>query len=122
MARLNATLKYRQNYAVSMADVVGLFGQYIAFLISAVLTALAFWWKKQVVFDKMKFIETVVTAFILASVAFVLYVLGVLPMPDVVTVETYITTLGLAGPFTLMVQAIAKGIWRNLMGQGAPGG
>ncbi len=100
-----------------MADVVGLFGQYIAFLISAVLVALAFWWKKQVVFDKLKFTETVVTAFILASVAFVLYILGVLPAPDVVTVETYITTLGLAGPFTLLVQAIAKGIWRNLMGQ-----
>ncbi len=100
-----------------MVDVVGLAGQYVAFVLSAIMTAMAFYWSKKkadptLEFDKAKFATTIVTAFLLATIAFILWLTGVLPAPDTAMVETYIVTLGLAGPFSLLVQKWIQIIWR----------
>ena len=101
-----------------MADVAGLVGQYVAFILSALLTALSFYWSKKkadsnLAFEPIKFIETLITAFILATVAFVLFLTGLLPAPDTTVAETYIATIGLAGPFSLLVQKWAQAIYRS---------
>lgn len=104
-----------------MEHVAGLLGQYAAFIFSAIFASVAFYLKKRdadgnlAPFEPVKLIGTVITAFILATVAFVLFLTGILPVPDVMTVETYLYTFGLAGPFTLLVQAIAQGIYRRLL-------
>ena len=104
-----------------MEHIAGLLGQYAAFLLSAVVTSLAFYFKKRdengnrVPFDPVKLIGTVLTAFILATTAFVLFLTGILPAPDVAAVETYLYTFGFAGPFALFVQAVAQGIYRRLV-------
>ncbi len=106
-----------------MVDVVGLAGQYVAFVLSAIMTAVAFYWSKKkaepiLEFDKKKFATTIVTAFLLATTAFILWLTGVLPAPDTAVLETYITTLGLAGPFSLFVQKLMQIIWRWYEAQG----
>ncbi len=106
-----------------MADVAGLAGQYVAFVFSAIMTAVAFYWSKKkadpdLEFDPKKFATTVVTAIILATVAFVLWLTGVLPAPDVAAVETYLATFMLAGPFSLFVQKLIQIIWRWYAAQG----
>ncbi len=104
-----------------MADVAGLLGQYAAFLLSALFTSVAFYLKKRdadgnrVPFEPVKLIGTVLTAFILATAAFVLFLTGVLPAPDTAAVETYLYTFGFAGPFALVVQALAQGIYRRFL-------
>lgn len=102
-----------------MADIVGLLGQYAAFILSAILTALSFYFAKKkadpdLEFEPVKFIGTLITAFILATAAFVLWLTGILPAPDVAAVETYLYTFGFAGPFALLVQKWAQAVYRWL--------
>ncbi len=103
-----------------MVDVVDVLGQYVAFLLSAIFTAISFYAAKKdadgnrVPFEPVKVIQTVITALILSTVAFVLFLTGVLPTPDVVTVETYLAMFAFAGPFSLVMQKWAQAIWRWL--------
>lgn len=105
-----------------MVDVAGTLWQYAAFLLSAVLTAVSFYASKKdedgnrVPFEPVKVIQTVLTAFILATVAFVLFLLGVIPEPDTAAVDTYLAMFMLAGPFSLLVQKWAQAIYRYFAG------
>ncbi len=101
-----------------MADVAALLGQYTAFILSAIMTAISFYATKKdeagnrVPFEPIKFLETVLTAFILGTAAFALFLAGVIPTPDVLAVEVYVATFFLAGPLSLLVQKWAQAIYR----------
>ncbi len=101
-----------------MADVGALLGQYAAIILSAILTAISFYASKKdeegnrVPFEPVKLIQTVLTAFILGTAAFALFLTGVIPTPDTLAVEAYLATFFLAGPFSLLVQKWAQAIYR----------